>query len=458
MMVPKKSLILAGAALALLGASSSAQSQSGKVFARYNKPLRSVALDLETGTITKSPPVQDKKVATVATFQNADLGGFVGVDTGNKFCEWFDNGTKGTAGSELMRSILFAYCSANADTGSGGPGGSVRLGFYEGYTVGGGAPTTAVAVFTLTGLPGNTASSSFFGGFRCYFIRVTFNPTVNFESGPIAYSWHFMDVGRDGVLAGTWPFLSCVQSCSGTGLPNGDGQGMTDTIDEYCPSGQFPPRATFSFGTTSVGSYFTSISMQIEELLPNSCLVAQNAGDNNCNVCNWIGVVNQPAGPVGGQLKATTPGSSPQAACLGGVWQPRVQLNAKGAHTDPTPPAPNNGIHGASGVCKYRIYIGTDTLCNPTNGPCPNVLFSDAGPPPLFAYNVKVELGFTAQCLLGLDIPGTVAAGVTNIAPQTVPKDVSFACIKWICYANIQTAPGPVKCRSKTLFGVVGVQ
>ena len=29
---------------------------------------------------------------------------------------------------------MFAYCSAKLTPGSGGPGGSVALGFYEGYT------------------------------------------------------------------------------------------------------------------------------------------------------------------------------------------------------------------------------------------------------------------------------------------------------------------------------------
>ena len=110
MMVPKKSLILAGAALALFGASTSAQSQSGKVFARYNKPLKSVSLDLATGTITRGPAVNNKGATTTVDFNNNDLGGFVGVDTGNCFCEWFDSGVKGFNGnnSDLMNNIVFA--------------------------------------------------------------------------------------------------------------------------------------------------------------------------------------------------------------------------------------------------------------------------------------------------------------------------------------------------------------
>jgi hypothetical protein len=143
MMVPKKSLMLAGAALALFGAASSAQSQSGKIFTRVNKPLKSATLDLATGTITRGPAVNNRAATTVVDFFNTDLGGFVGVDTGNGFCEWFDAGGKGslvgdgTANvdsgnlSDLMNSIVFAYCSAKTDPASGGPGGSTKLGFYE---------------------------------------------------------------------------------------------------------------------------------------------------------------------------------------------------------------------------------------------------------------------------------------------------------------------------------------
>jgi hypothetical protein len=280
MMVPKKSLLLAGAALALFGAASNAQSQSGKIFTRVNKPLKSATLDLATGTITRGPAVHNRAAATVVDFFNTDLGGFVGVDTGNGFCEWFDAGVKGSlvgdgtalvdSGncSDLMNSIVFAYCSAKLTPGSGGPGGSVKLGFYEGYVTGGGTATTGVAVFTLTGLPGNSASSSFFGGFGCFFIRVFFGNLICFADGPIGYSWKFIDNGtgtlnpQGAILGATFPFLSCVRTCSAA-IDQIDGQGMEDRIDEYCPPGTL--RTTFTFGTTS-GS-FTSINMDVEEVV-----------------------------------------------------------------------------------------------------------------------------------------------------------------------------------------------
>jgi len=275
----------------MFGAATSAQSQSGKVFARYNKPLKSVTLDLDTGTITRGPQVTNRKGTTLLDFDNNDLGGFVGVDTGSSFCKWIDAGVKGTGtgrtagvvnNSDLMDAIVFAYCSAKLTPRSGGPGGTLSLGFYEGYTLFGGAATTSVAAFTLSGLPGNSASSSFFGGFTCYFLRVQFAQLVCFADGQIGYGWKFLDSGfptanpLSSVLAGTWPFLSCTASCSNTVLGI-DLQGMTDAIDEYCPTTTL--RATFTFGTTS-GS-FTSMSMAIEEIADQTATIASNQSSAN---------------------------------------------------------------------------------------------------------------------------------------------------------------------------------
>jgi hypothetical protein len=248
----------------LVSSSPEAQTRRGSAFARVTRPLTSVHMDLATGTFTHGPTVKDRGAGTIADFTNLDLTGFIGFDTGGGICEWIDAATKGFAGnqSDLMTDIAFAYCSAMRDVSLGGPGGSVRLGYYEGYTLGGGTPTTTAAVLTLTGLPANSASSSFFSGFTCHFMTVSFGFLVGFADGPIGYSWGFLDTGTDGVLAGTFPFLSCVVSCSGA-MFDVDGQGMTDFIDEYCPPGTL--RSTFTFGTTITGS-FTSISMEIREV------------------------------------------------------------------------------------------------------------------------------------------------------------------------------------------------
>jgi hypothetical protein len=298
------SSLFASAALVLLATLPSAQSGSGMVYRRVSKPLRSATLDLSTGTVTVGPRVSNRAGTTVVDFNNTDLGGFVGTDTGGGNCEWFDAGQKGwipgqgspqpfqNSGniSDLMNSITFSYCSSALDVNSGGPGGAVKLGFYEGYVTGGGAPTTAVALLTVTGLPANTSSSSFFGGFQCFFTRVNMASLVPFVDGPIGYSWKFIDTGNPGPFSATFPFLACVASCSGGSTP--DGQGMDNVIDRYCPPGTL--LSTFSFGSTS--GTFTSISMNIEEA---STVIATVSNINSSSFPNPDVLAGSP--PVVGQ-------------------------------------------------------------------------------------------------------------------------------------------------------------
>jgi len=407
MMVPK-SLILAGAALALFGASASAQSHnSGKVFARYNKPLKSASLDLATGTITRGPAVNNRTATTVVDFNNNDLGGFVGVDTGGGFCEWFDAGVKGLGNnSDLMNDVVFAYCSAMAAVGSGGPGGSVKLGFYEGYTTFGGAPTTGVAKFTLTGLPANSASSSFFGGFNCFFIRVFFGTLVNFCDGPIGYSWKFLDTGTDGTLAGTWPFLSCVTSCSGA-IGQVDGTGMTDAIDEYCPPGTL--RATFTFGTTS-GS-FTSMSMDVREVQD----LAGTAVNYNATVTPNADILTTALSTRTDCTKTTSgPTTDPDGAAVSaGTWRATVV-----GHT--TFGGPTRNLNAAS------LTVGTTRI--PGNG---------VNPPPGVGGR-KLTAGF----LLGPVAMASVNA-TTRQYSQVIPKTLALVCVHFAAQAVCVGPGGP---------------
>jgi hypothetical protein len=236
----------------------------GRHLRRHDGGLQRVRLDLATGTLVRSPRAPRSSGSTVTDFTNLDLGGFVGIDSGGGACQWIDAATKGQVagnGSDLMSSIVLAYCSVALDPAVGGPGGALQLGFHEGYTSGGPAPTTGVATFALSGLPASTSCSSFTcGGFNCYYLTVEVDPVVPFADGAIGYSWLFTDLGTTGVLAATVPFLACVQSCSG---PGPDGQGMRDWMDQYCPPGTL--KSSFSFGTFPTGSYFTSISMEIRE-------------------------------------------------------------------------------------------------------------------------------------------------------------------------------------------------
>jgi len=368
MTIDRLRTLLACVAVATLGSPLSAQTSS-KVFARYTRPLRTVSLDLATGTVTRGPVTRDKAASTIKDFNNNDLGGFVGVDTGNCFCEWFDAGTKGYSGnaSDMMTDIVFAYCGALLSPASGGPGGTVKLGFYEGYTKGNTTPTTAVAVFTLNGLPANTASSSFFGGFRCFFIQVTFGTMVCFADGAIGYSWKFRDLGLDGTLAGTWPFLSCVQSCTGVGP---DGQGMQDCIDEYCPVGTL--RATFSFGTTIYGGYFTSMSMAIDEALDDTA---------TAGVFNGDGINNEVI--------------TAQKAIVGSTWSAPVTIT----HS-----------HGAAGPLSLKVRTAT------VNGP--------NFPSPIGGRMTEVLV--TGPFLSTL--VGSHNGATGNVPTQNIPKRLSLLC------------------------------
>jgi hypothetical protein len=434
MMVPKKSLMLAGAALALFGAASNAQSQSGKVFARYNKPLKSVTLDLNTGTITRGPQVSNRSIlGTVTDFDNNDLGGFVGVDTGNGFCRWIDAGVKGTGlgrtagvnnNSDLVASIVFAYCSAKLTPGSGGPGGSMALHFYEGYTLFGGAPTTMVACFTLTGLPGNTASSSFFGGFNCIFIKIVFAQLLCFDDGPIGYAWTFLDQGTGVInplgatLAGTWPFLSCTVSCSAAILQVDD-QGMTDAIDEYCPTTSL--LATFTFGTTS-GS-FTSISLATEEVL-----------DTTSTITGCPGI------PAAADVLTANPVS------VGADWTATLTI----------------GIT-RNAATSWTLFFGSTGISKPTGfliaqvpSPGNNFGTSKAGRRLLCDINNTSNAPFCT----GVSIGSTV--GSTDSCSGSIPKKASLICNAWCAQAVIVgpvsagTLGGGNRRLSTSIAGIVG--
>jgi hypothetical protein len=343
MMVSKKSLVLAGAALALLGASAGAQSQKTKLFKRAGGSVRQATLDLGTGTYTRGPAVNNRGGTTIADFQNLDAFdgagfGWLSVDTGAGSCRWFSNAAKGAGvnqssnNSDLMTDVVFFYCSNALDVNSGGAGGSVTLGFYEGYTLFGGTPTTTAAVVALTGMPANTSDGSFFtAGAGCYGLRVIFPTMVAFADNVfIGYSWQYDDLGTDGTLGNTYPFISCVVSCSGTSLINGnaggagtatglgeDGQGMLDAIDQYCVSPA--ATATFTFGT--VGAPFapttrTSVNMQVQEAgdlattnTNYNASVTPNADTLSATKATlgstWTATLTRPAPTVAGSLLVT---------------------------------------------------------------------------------------------------------------------------------------------------------
>jgi hypothetical protein len=419
------------AALVFSAPSVGAQTGSGKHFARYTKPLSLTTLDLATGTVTRGPSPRSRTATTIVDFDNLDLGGFIGVDTGGGFCEWFEAGVKGTGmgatfgvnnNSDLMNSIVFAYCSAKASVGSGGPGGSTKLGFYEGYVQFGGTPTTTVAAFTLTGLPANSTSSSFFGGFNCYFVRVFFPTLICFADGPIGYSWKFLDNGTGtinpigAVLAGTWPFLACVMSCSAA-CPSvvPDGQGMLNGIDRYCPPGNLLP--FFCFGTTS-GS-FESISMRIEE------------------------VVDQPA-TVTGLNSATQPNPdilSGVAPVVGQPWSASLTLGI-------------SRTKGGTWIC----YFGNASV-NPPNGiPIPQFTSGLNFGPNKAGRMLLCNITGTGFNCVGSHTGVFGSVSSTNCGGGSLPKTIGLVCNSWCAQAVVlgQVAGAGNARLSSALQGIVG--
>ena len=334
--------------LGLLGSIASAgvvRAAQAKIV-RYDEPLQRAHLDLATGTVTRGPAVRVRTATTVSDFPNMDLAGFIGADTGGGFCEWFDAGVKGTSGnaSDLMNNFVFAYCCSTLGVESGGPGGTTNLGFYEGYTVGGGAATTAVAVLTLSGLPGHTANSSPFimgGGTSCRLINITLANLVPFADGPIGYSWHFLDLDVTGVIGSTIPFMSCVQSCSGYGP---DGRGMVDLIDEYCPPGFLLTTGDCFPSTVPPTSFFSSMSMDIREL--GDCSATTTTYNSTSPACvdvlsgtplvvgtTWVSEVTHAPGTASASTLLVRGSKIPGNGASGGTsgGEPRGRLLVTGA-------------------------------------------------------------------------------------------------------------------------------
>lgn len=233
-----KKLIGASLFACLLVSFAAAQGGSGATVQSTPLVPRAAHLDLATGTVTRGAPPIDRAGTLVSEYGGLTTSGFIANAPGNSATEFISAGVKGHAGnaSDLVQRMLFGYWTVKQDPSLGGPGGSVRLGFYEGYTQGGATPTTTVAVFTLTGLPGNTASSTFPVNLAAYFLTLDLATPMSFADGPIGYSWRFIDSDLSGVNGGTGPYLACVGSCSGS-VAGPDAFGQIGPHDIYSPPG-----------------------------------------------------------------------------------------------------------------------------------------------------------------------------------------------------------------------------
>ncbi len=316
MMVPKKSLFFAGATL-LCMSTAFAQNQSKKVSRVNNKVMNTASVDLQTGVITRGPAIQQKAAAgssTSTTVNNLDFAGFIGIDSGenglNGPCEWFSSVQKGTGAtggqSTYLSAYRFAYCGIAQDLASGGPGTSVTMNFWDGFTNGSGSIAgstgTNVGSATVTGLPGNTGVTDWLnGGFAaCVALLITVNvgggAPITLPDSNVAVSFLFTGVDGLGVLGDTATFLSCVQSCSGNTVTV-DPSGMVDLIDNYC-GGSFVTSFSFVTGAGFTQS-FTSVSFSLREV---NSLDASDSQifDNGPTGCNSSTIATSSAPFIGG--------------------------------------------------------------------------------------------------------------------------------------------------------------
>ncbi|NOT31181.1 MAG: hypothetical protein HOP15_12095 [Planctomycetes bacterium] len=388
----KATKVLVLAVPVMLAGVAAGQTQRTKLFRQVRGPMREAHVDLATGVYTRGPSAHDRGGSTIADFQNLDVAGFLSVDTGGGSCRWFSSASKGAGtnqsqnASDLMSDVVFFYCSNALDVSSGGAGGSVTLGFYEGYTVFGGAPTTTAALVSLTGMPANTSQGSWLSpGAACYGLRVIFPTLVPFADGVfMGYSWQFDDRGTDGILGNTYPLLACVASCSGLAPGSVDGQGMQDLMDKFCTAPLV--QSTFTFGT-AMGT-ITSVNMEIREA---SDLAATNVNYN-------------------ASLTPNTDLLSATKAILGTPWTvtlSRIPATVAGTLTltlkRAKHPLPNGGVAGSPPFGRVLVAGALlTTLTGAHNGSTGSVA---VGVPLEFAY---CGLHFTAQAR-------STGGGVANI-------------------------------------------
>ena len=451
-MVRVQSLILTGIALASLSASLAAQVQKRGPFKRM-QVSGYATLDLGTGTYTRGPSVNDRGGTTVADLQNLDFfnpSTFVTVDTAG--CTWFNAASKGVGanqgvgggahqhgpppGSDLMSSILFFYCSGALDVSSGGPGGAVTLGFYEGYTAFGGAPTTVATLVNLTGMPAATAPGGFFSGARCYGMNVQFSPMVAFaDSHFIGYSWEFVNAGAGGVLGDTFPFMACVVSCSGISIVNGsaggigtatgfgeDGQGMLDIMDRFCSAPAPLTSGTFTFSTSAPFAplTMTSIGMEIREA---AALATTDVDYNDAAPIQNLDTLTATPATIGNTWTATFA----RAGGGSGRFQIRVWRDRLGG----------NGIAPDSGSVPWPTGTGGRKMCG-------GVYLSSLPP---------------GQSVAGSPVTPTLAfSGGVGTAIEPIPLDFIFCGLHFACQARSGTGPagGGTPRLSSAVEGTIG--
>jgi hypothetical protein len=266
-----------------------------------------------------------------------------------------------------------------------------------------------------------------FAQIACFFINITFgNTPLPFPDGQIGYSWVFEDLDAAGVFAATFPFLSCVNSCSGTGL---DALSMDDFIDQYCPSkiAGSPPLATFSFGTTAFGGYFTSVNIDMREV------------DVTATVATYQGTTGPPP-PAPGSSIVNPDFMTATPVIIGSTWSATVTAQA-----------------ARTGTPGFNLAIVLVQM-----GGAPGVsIIVDLAP-------ILIGVGSApgSQLLVSGGLLGTTTANWGAASPGTIdiPLNTGFLCLPWYAQAIVLgdvTTDGVVDLDpmfSNAASGIVGSQ
>lgn len=252
-MVPSRTLFT-GLALAVIGSSASAQSQSTTDSVTT---IGTATYNLATGEVIRGV-AQEKSAALATAFVNTDTSGFFGIGavtstTSGALQEWLDWGVVPTDnGSDIVGGFTFGYGTSVTDVLAGGPGASVTLRFYDGITgfcADSGAAATAS--FSFTGLPASGTPGTGAGWL------ITVDLTGGFEfcdagtGNPFGFSFTTADDWNVDGTRDTGPLLCYAGDPFG---PNGnpstdaDANGQVDVYDVWDDSPASNVCGSFFFG------------------------------------------------------------------------------------------------------------------------------------------------------------------------------------------------------------------
>jgi hypothetical protein len=290
-------------------------------------------------------------------------------------------------------------------------------------------------------MPGNTAAGGFFGGARCYGLNVLFSPMVAFADNIfVGYSWHYQDVGTDGLYGATFPFISCVVSCSGvsifsgsaggagtaTGL-NEDGQGMLDAFDAFC-TGAFPngPTAnTYTFATSGpfappfAPTTRASVNMEVREA---AALATTDVDYNDAAPIQNLDTLTATPATLG----TTWTASFSRAGGGSGrfqirVWNTRLGGNGIAPDTGSVPwPTGTGGRKMASGTYFASVPAGQAIAGTPVSPTLPYAAGSGTAASGIPLDFVFCGLHFACQARSGTGVAGTGTPRLSSAVEGTL--------------------------------------